>query len=302
MTHYLRESLAVTTCSAYSSATRSFIRFAIHYNRLHHYGQLLPESEETLMLFATYLAPSQKPQSIKLYLYAVRNLHLEHGQPDPLTDATNLRRLLRGIKRMKGTAPDSRLPITPCILRAFARHLHTTFYDHSMLWAALLTAFIGFLWSKELLALQHADISRGSNHYQLHLRGSKTDPFRHGAMVTVTASADYNLCAVQALDRLLSITQRRQGPLFNLQSGAPLSRERLNKLIHVLAAGCGLPERRYSSHSFRIGAATTAAAAGVPDWRIQALGRWSSDCYQRYIRAIPEETNSVAELMVQVHL
>jgi len=36
---------------------------------------------------------------------------------------------------------------------------------------------------------------------------------------------------------------------------------------------------RYSSHSFEIGAASTAAAAGIPDWKIQALGRWSSDCY-----------------------
>ena len=40
----------------------------------------------------------------------------------------------------------------------------------------------------------------------------------------------------------------------------------------------------YSSHSFCIGAATTAGARGVPDHLIKILGRWSSDAHQIYIR------------------
>ena len=44
-----------------------------------------------------------------------------------------------------------------------------------------------------------------------------------------------------------------------------------------------------STHSFRIGAATTAAAAGHPRWLIQAMGRWTSDCYKVYLR-IPDQT------------
>ena len=41
---------------------------------------------------------------------------------------------------------------------------------------------------------------------------------------------------------------------------------------------------RNASHSFRIGAATAAGSAGLPTWLIKTLGRWSSDCYERYIR------------------
>ena len=41
---------------------------------------------------------------------------------------------------------------------------------------------------------------------------------------------------------------------------------------------------KFSSHSFRIGAATVAAHSGIPDHLIQTMGRWSSNASQLYIR------------------
>ena len=41
---------------------------------------------------------------------------------------------------------------------------------------------------------------------------------------------------------------------------------------------------KYSGHSFRIGAATTAAAVGVEDSMIKTLGRWKSAAYLAYVR------------------
>ena len=40
----------------------------------------------------------------------------------------------------------------------------------------------------------------------------------------------------------------------------------------------------YKSHSFRIGAATTAHMMGIPDNIIISMGRWHSDSFLRYIR------------------
>ena len=227
---------------------------------------------------------------------------MEHGFPDPLSDALQLRRLLRGIKRLKGASRDSRLPITPSILRRFHCLLHLAHYDHIMLWAAILVAFFGFLRSSELLALQHEDILRRPEGYHIIIKASKTDPFRHGATVKLTSSGDNTLCAVTALDHLLAVSPSRQGLVFHFENRTPLNRRHLNTLIRELATRTGICPRQYSSHSFRIGAASTAAAAGLPDWRIQALGRWSSNCYQRYIRLPDADDHKVAATLVRSQL
>ena len=247
------------------------------------------------MLFATFLTHRLQPQSIKVYLSAVRNLHLEHGLPDPIADALNLRRLMRGIKRvMRG--------ITPTLLRTFRIFLSLTYYDHTILWAALLLAFFGFLRSQELLALQHSDLARSTDGYRVWIRCSKTDPFRSGATICITPSGDPTLCAVTALDALVAATGRMEGPLFRLQSGVTLGRPRLTALIRELAAHSGVATTHYSSHSFRIGAALAAAAAGLPEWRIQALGRWSTDCYRRYVRLAETESDTVAAALARAPL
>ena len=50
---------------------------------------------------------------------------------------------------------------------------------------------------------------------------------------------------------------------------------------------------------FRIGAATTAAAASLPAWLIKDMGRWSSDAYQTYIRCPTSVLQSIPQLLAQ---
>lgn len=74
----------------------------------------------------------------------------------------------------------------------------------------------------------------------------------------------------------------KKGPLFQFKSGSTLSYHFVtNMLSHTLTL-CGLNSNRYKGHSFRIGAATDAAARGLSDATIQKLGRWKA--FQRYIR------------------
>ena len=45
-----------------------------------------------------------------------------------------------------------------------------------------------------------------------------------------------------------------------------------------------IDSRGYSTHSFRIGMATSAKDAGISDVHIKMLGRWKSEAYQLYVR------------------
>ena len=84
------------------------------------------------------------------------------------------------------------------------------------------------------------------------------------------------------------------GPLFLLQDGRPLSRGILTDWLRQVTSAAGIAGN-FSSHSFRIGAATVAAHNGIPDHLIQALGHWSSNAYQLYLRTPSESLASVSQ-------
>ncbi len=90
----------------------------------------------------------------------------------------------------------------------------------------------------------------------------------------------------------------KAGPLFIYKSGKFLGRTNFTKEIRQLLEKEGLKPEEYAGHSFRIGAATAAAKANLPTWLIKAMGRWASDCYERYVRT-PEQTliNASAKLL-----
>ena len=66
-------------------------------------------------------------------------------------------------------------------------------------------------------------------------------------------------------------------------------------LLRQLLLRLGYNDNQFSGHSFRIGAATSAAASGVEDHIIQTVGRWSSDCYIRYIHTDITDSNIICK-------
>ena len=167
-----------------------------------------------------------------------------------------------------------------------------------MLWAAFTLAFYGFLRVSEYTDLRWCDVTSFPDHITIVLHQSKTDPFRRGCTVVVYSTKS-STCPVHAFERY----QRLSGsiivtsPLFQAGRFRPLSRAAVTKTIRLLLHHAGVDDRRYASHSFRIGAATTAAAAGLPTWLIKQLGRWSSNAYMSYIHCQPSLSTQVYELL-----
>ena len=123
--------------------------------------------------------------------------------------------------------------------------------------------------------------------FSVKIKQSKTDPFRVGVHIYLGAT-QAEVCPVKALLDYFQVRSPDPGPLFVFQSGKPLSRQDLVLNLHEALVREGIPPSNYQGHSFRIGAATTAACCGLEDSLIQTLGRWKSTAYLSYIR-IPRE-------------
>ena len=54
----------------------------------------------------------------------------------------------------------------------------------------------------------------------------------------------------------------------------PLSNPMFMEAVQQGLSAANLPAQQYTGHSFRIGAATTAAMMGLQDSAIQMLGHW----------------------------
>ena len=74
-----------------------------------------------------------------------------------------------------------------------------------------------------------------------------------------------DLCPIAAKLPYLVIRGREEGPLFRWKGKNAVTREDLVDRLRYVLKEAGIDCSRYSGHSFRIGAATTAAARGISD-------------------------------------
>ena len=66
--------------------------------------------------------------------------------------------------------------------------------------------------------------------------------------------------------------------------GSDLTRYQFQAVLRKAADFLGWQSEKFASHSFRIGAATTAAMNGVPEETIMKKGRWKSGAVKSYFR------------------
>ena len=309
---YAAAAIAPATRQAYSAGEKRFINFCRTCR-----WEPFPATDLRLSAFAAFLARSLKPGTIRAYICAVRNAHDEMGFEDPTADAPLLKRVLKGIDRTKtAAATRPRLPVTMPVLRRliealFRRHMNAL--DRLMLNAALLTAFHGFLRCGEFTSrnrtapfdprkqLTRGDVVVQARSAKIRLKVSKTDPRGQGVTIHIGA-ASQPYCAVTALRLYLTLTTGdKDSPLFTYQSGERLTREKFVDETRSLLVAAGIPNiDHYSGHSFRIGAATTSAVAGAPEWLIRTMGRWRSDAVLRYIRTDVASMHGMAATLVAV--
>ena len=308
---YIDNSIAPSTRQTYRVAQTRYVNFC------HAHGlTALPITSNSAILFATDMEMNGLTyRTLKIYLAAITRLNIEAGYPNTVRHDPLLQCALQGIKRQHGETGNTRLPITIQVMRSLKKSItHSQGYnshDKRMLWAAFTLAFFAFLRVGEFTSptqgffdanrtLLGSDISLQQEDIHIRIKVSKTDPFRHGSNVIIAPSGS-DICAVTAYKSYRDI-HRFQGhlPAFQFSDGKFLTRQAVSSAIHQLLTQAGIPDAHlYNTHSFRSGAATTAAEANLPDWLIKTLGRWRSDSYQVYIKTPRNILRSVPARMTE---
>lgn len=245
------------------------------------------------------------------------------GLPEPrqFSSLPRLRLVQSGIQRTHAQraaqAERVRLPITPSILarmRSYWIREEMQVIDQVMLWAAATLCFHGFLRAGELTVPTvqrfdpavhltwgdvEADCHVCPSTIKVHLKRSKTDQLGRGVDVFVGRTGSI-LCPVEAISQYVALRGSRPGCFFQFEDHTPLTKPKFVARVRQVLQALGLPYDCFAGHSFRIGAATAAAQAGVEDSVIQLLGRWSSAAFLAYVRTPREQLARYSSLISHV--
>ena len=289
----LNASIAPNTMLSYKTALRAFERFQIEFNL----EKSWPVECKQVILFISYCyEKGLSSNTISTYIAGINYVHKLHGWED-LRSNFIITKMLEGCRRLR-FHKDIRLPITLEILSNICQVLPQVCYSHyeaTLFKAAFLLAFYGMFRVSELVApssllvqrtLSFQDVILNTNLEFIYvtLRISKCNQSGHPVKLKIPREKNVDLCPVSALKDFLTIRPNIQGPFFCHVDGKPVTRSQFSCVL-IKSLGRVRPEcSNIKAHSFRIGRATHLFQLGLSGKQIQALGRWRSEAYKKYIR------------------
>ncbi|MFB3779045.1 MAG: site-specific integrase [Bryobacteraceae bacterium] len=281
---YIRQAKAANTVRAYDSDWKHFTAWCEEHGR-----QALPAAPGTVALYLSALAGTHKASSITRRLSAISQAHQMAGGEAPAA-AAEVRTVLAGIRRAKGTAPRTKAPTLTDDIRRMVAALPAGLLgvrDRAL----LLLGFAGAFRRSELVGLDVSDLEFTTEGLVVSLRHSKTDQEGAGRKVGIPLGSNPGTCPVHALRDWLKVSGIAEGPVFrcvnrhgHVQLGR-LSGYAVALVVKRRASAVDLDAARYAGHSLRAGLATSAAIAGASERSIMAqTGHRSVGMVRRYIR------------------
>ena len=227
---YLSACLAQNTQRTYRTGVNHYRVFCVQLG-----VRPYPLVEQVVELFCVSLARRVGYKSIKVYLSGVQLDSTLLGFPQQIKHMGRLHYVLRGIKiaqRALHIRPP-RVPVTLINLRTILHLLRLSYssHDRDMLASAVLVAFFGLLRVSEYtssspssfhrdftLCLADVQINWSRQMIYIHLKVSKTDPFRCGVTVRISGTGS-PICPFVALLKFLRRRGSAPGPLFVFSMG-----------------------------------------------------------------------------------
>lgn len=277
---------------AYSSAVQSYLDFC----KSHDFP--ITPTPDTLSYYVVYMCHHIKPSSVKSYLSGICN-QLESFFPEVRTARHHhlVIKTLTGCTKLL-SSPTSRKDV---ISREDLNTLSLAFgnsdsHNDRLFLAICVSSFHGLLrmgenvWPDKAAlrdyrkVIRRASVHISPNSFSFILPTHKADRLYEGNRVLIHR-ANAGDDSMKAFSNYISSRDQRfplNPELWLLEDGSIPTHSWFALRLHSF-----FPNRNISGHSFRPGGATALAIAGVPPHLIQALGRWSSEAFQIYIRKHP---------------
>jgi len=287
-------SLSESTWKSYNRAIQNFEQFRMAF----HINSSWPVAITTILAYVAFMSKEGwAHSSICLHLSAIAFFHKMNNWVDP-TDSFVVRKIKEGSRRLNSTS-DHRRPITFTLLTRIVQLLPSvckSAYEATLFKSVFLLAYFGFLRVGEyactsstgdttrILGINDISFKTQENYMVVVIRFSKTDQVGNSTTIHIGDISDKTMCPLQAMRQFLQIRPVHDGALFIHFDKKPVTNYQVSKVLKLCLDSIGLNSQEFSPHSFRIGAATSAAMQGVPEETIKCFGRWSSNAVQTYIR------------------
>jgi integrase len=249
----------------------------------------LPASEETVCLYVVSKMDERKMSTIGRHVAAIMDMHRRGGLEEP--SGKELKAVMAGARRTKGTAPEGKTAFTPGDLRSMCSKLRrlgtlTALRDR----AILCIGFAGGMRVSEIVGLEVADLRFVAKGVWVKIRRSKTDQEGAGRDVGVFRGHRVTTCPVRTLRAWLVVRDKKFGKggrLFPGPDGEELGTRNVWSRVKLAAELAGLNPELYGVHSLRVGCVTAAAEGGMSESLImQRTGHKSVQMVSRYCRPV----------------
>ena len=288
----LSNSIDISTSQSYGSALNSWIAFI----QMHHFP--LEPNPDTLSFFVVFMSHHIRPKSVKSYLSGlVQQLEPDYPSIREIRKNQLVTKVMKGCEKMRGRAIRRKLPLAILDLKQMVNIFSfSQKHDDLLLAALVVTGFHGLLRLGELTfpdssylrdwrkVTKRSSLVVHKHQYEFFLPAHKADRVFEGNKVLICSfpSSSFDPCPV--FFRFLSSRDHlfpASSPLWLTSAGRVPTRSffmsRFRRLFPQTFAGA----------SMRAGGATYLATLGTPPEIIRAIGRWSSDAWEIYIRVHP---------------
>lgn len=267
---YLQAATSQNTRRAYQQDIRHFLNS----------GGLLPATPDLVIRYLQQFAPVLNPRTLARRLTAIKHWHTAQGFLDP-TAHLLIRKALTGIKNIHGSPKNKAPALQVEQLVAMANFLMNRGELIDLRNNALLqVGFFGAFRRSELVAIHFEYIHFVPEGMEILIPRSKTDQGGEGMVCAIPYGYGV-LCPVTALKTWFEAAKICRGPIFcRIAKGGKtlpiaINAHHINIIMKNIARSCGLANAaNYSSHSLRLGFATTAAQQGASLAAIMQHGRW----------------------------